>query len=76
MGKVKEPSEDVYKIYDFQYPVLKIPVDHAPGLIIGRRKAKAILQHLDAIRAFVAKHEVVECPDLTKMDEPFTEDFS
>ncbi len=75
-NKTKEPTEEVYKIYDFQYPVLKIPVDHAPELIIGRRKARAILHHLDAIRAFVARHEVTEHGDLNQMNEPFAEDVS
>ncbi len=58
MPKIREPIEDVYKIYDFQYPVLKIPVDHAPDLVIGLRKARTIMQHLDAIRAFILRHEI------------------
>lgn len=51
--KITEPEEDLY----YKYPVLKIPTGKRNELlIIGREKAEAILAHLSAIRAFVAKH--------------------
>jgi hypothetical protein len=51
--KVTGPVEDTYHIY----PVLLIPTEK-PGetLVIGRRKAKAIVKYHDDIKAFLDRH--------------------
>lgn len=47
------PTEDTYH----KYPVLKIPTDkHGEVLIIGTRKARAVINHFDAIKAFAERH--------------------
>jgi hypothetical protein len=38
--------------------VLQIPVEHGPPVILGERGAKAVLENLDAIRAFSARLEI------------------
>jgi hypothetical protein len=54
----KEPTERLCEFGDVKIPILEIPVDHAPALIIGRRSGRAILEHLDAIRSFMARQEI------------------
>ncbi len=58
MVKLKRPVERLYEFGDVKVPVLEIPVEHAPILVLGRRGAKAILEHLDVIREFVSRNEV------------------
>jgi hypothetical protein len=56
--KKRIPIEEVYEIFDVRYPILKIPTEkEGDRFPIGLRKSKAILEHLEAIRAFVAKHD-------------------
>lgn len=53
---VSTPTEGLYK----NYPVLTLPnVNGAekPGVQMGVAKLKAVLANLDAVRAFVAKHD-------------------
>ena len=51
--QLTQPEEDLC----YKYPVLKIPTGRRRELlIIGIPKAEAILEHLPAIRSFVAKH--------------------
>jgi hypothetical protein len=54
----KEPKERLCEFGDVRIPILEIPVDHAPDLIIGTRGARAILENLDIIRDFSRRHEL------------------
>jgi len=49
----REPKRDDYR----GNPLLVLPVGERNDFSFGVGKAKAILEHLDAIRAFVAEHE-------------------
>ncbi len=57
-ARLKRPVERLLEFGDVKVPILEIPVDHAPPLILGRRGAKAILEHLEDIRAFVSRNEI------------------
>ena len=59
--KKKYPVERYCEFGDVKIPILEIPVHHQPSLVIGRRSGKAILENIDAIREFVARHETVRC---------------
>jgi len=56
--KQRQVREDCLEFGEVKYPVLLIPVIHAPDLVIGRRSGRAILEHLDQIRQFVVKNEI------------------
>jgi hypothetical protein len=56
--KKKEPRERMCEFGDVKIPILEIPVDHSPSLVIGRRSGREILEHIDAIRAFMARQEI------------------
>lgn len=51
--RITEPVEDTWHIY----PVLLIPTEK-PGeaLVIGRRKAQAIVRYIEEIKAFLDRH--------------------
>ena len=57
--KKKVPMERLCEFGDVKIPILEIPVHHQPSLIIGRGSGRAILEHIDQIRQFVVKHEIM-----------------
>ena len=51
--KITAPVEEIYHVY----PVLLIPSTKAgEAIVIGRRKAEAIVRNYEAIVAFLARH--------------------
>lgn len=54
----KLPKERLYEFGDVRVPILEIPVDHHPPLIIGRRSGRAIMENIDAIRSFLVRQEI------------------
>jgi len=62
---VSAPTESTFK----NYPVLTLPNPSdpsKPGVQLGTSKLRAVLAHLDAVRAFVAKHDKPKAP--SKLD--------
>ena len=58
--KKRGAVERLYEFGGVKVPVLEIPVDHAPALILGKRGARAIMEHLDEIRVFVVNQEITQ----------------
>lgn len=54
----QEPARPVESIYHI-YPVLEIPTEKKGELlIIGQRKARAVMKWIDEIQAFLDRHPV------------------
>jgi hypothetical protein len=55
MATAKRITERILEFGDVRVPILEVPVDHSPPLILGTRGARAILENLDAIRDWAAR---------------------
>ncbi|HAJ27918.1 MAG TPA: hypothetical protein DCG53_11875 [Syntrophus sp. (in: bacteria)] len=56
LAKDKSPTRPVESTYHI-YPVLEIPTEkEGEKLIIGQRKARAVVKWIDEIRAFLDRH--------------------
>jgi hypothetical protein len=74
MAKMKRTVERLLEFGDVRVPILEIPVDHAPPLVLGGRGAKAVLEHLDDIRSFVSRNEITRAALEQLCEAGLTED--
>ncbi|MGA2332284.1 MAG: hypothetical protein ABSG75_11045 [Syntrophales bacterium] len=58
MATGKKATERICEFGGVKKTVLDVPVEHGPPVVLGERGAKAVLENLDAIRAFVARQEI------------------
>jgi hypothetical protein len=56
--RLKKATERICEFGGVKKTVLDVPVEHGPAVVLGERGAKAVLENLDEIRAFVARQEV------------------